>query len=323
MLDHRRPVGEAEGGAQPDLVLVLVRPVPAPLLRLPEHRVREGPLPGQLPDIVGDAVVIEELRGLELPRPSLHPQPEGDPGVDHRLPPQNAGEVLRGDVDVRKDLQVRKPPGPGAGPPAGQGRFFQLLALFAGDLALFEVELVLKAVPPDGHVHILGRVLGGAGAQAVEAQGVLVVLPLVVAVLAAGVELAEHQLPVPPLLLLVPVHRAAPALVLHLHAVVQEAGDGDEAAVALPGLVDGVGEDLKNGVLAALQPVGAKDDPGPLPDTVRPLQGADGLVAVVLCFFRCHRFLRLRLLFSSLTNLWGNSKGISPQAVKRRSCGAG
>ena len=117
----------------------------------------------------------------------------------------------------------------------------QLLALFAHDFALPEAELVLEAVPPDGDVHVVGRVLGGAGAQAVEAQGELVILALVVAVLASGVEFAEDQLPVPAFFLFVPVHRAAPALVLHLHAVIQIARNGNEPAVALPGLVDGVG----------------------------------------------------------------------------------
>ena len=231
---------------------------------------------------------------------SNFPGAEGHPGVDHRLALHDGGEVLRRDVDVGEDLQVRQPPGPGAGPLPGQGGLLQLLALLAQGLALFEVELVLVPVPPHGDVHVGGGVLGGAGAQAVEPQGELVVLPLVVAVLAPGVELAEHQLPVPPLLLLVVVHRAAPALVLHLHAVVQEAGDGDEGAKALPGLVDGVGQNFKHRVLAALQPVGAKNDAGPLADPVGSLQRADGLIAVArLCFFRfCHRFLRKDCIYS-------------------------
>ena len=78
--------------------------------------------------------------------------------------------------------------------------------------------------------------------------------PSLVVVLAAGVQLAEHQLPVELLLLLVPVHRAAPAEVLHLDGVILIPGDGDQGAVALPGLVDGVGQDLKDRVLTALQP---------------------------------------------------------------------
>ena len=79
-----------------------------------------------------------------------------------------------------------------------------------------KVQGVFKAVPPDGDVHVPGGVLGGAGAQAVEPQGIFVVVAGDVVVLAAGVQLAVHQLPVVPLLLLIPVHRAAPARVLHL-----------------------------------------------------------------------------------------------------------
>ena len=126
------------------------------------------------------------------------------------------------------------------------------------------MEAVLKAVPPDGHVHVAGGVLGGAGAQTVEAQGVLVVVAGGVVILAAGVKLAVHQLPVVSLLLFIPVHRAAPARVLHLDGAVRKAGEGDDPAVALPGLVDGVGEDLKDCVLAAVQSVGAENNAGPL-----------------------------------------------------------
>ena len=59
-------------------------------------------------------------------------------------------------------------------------------------------------------------------------------------------------------------------------------------AVALPGLVDGVGQDLKDGVLAALQPVGAENDSGALAHPVRALQRGNGLVIIFLfgvCFW--------------------------------------
>ena len=108
-------------------------------------------------------------------------------------------------------------------------------------LALLEVELVLEAVPPDSDIHVGGGVLRGTGAKAVQAKRILVVAVPVVVVFAAGVELAEDQLPVPLLLFLVPVDGTASPLVLHLDTVVQVAGEGDETAVALPGLVDGVG----------------------------------------------------------------------------------
>ena len=156
---------------------------------------------------------------------------------------------------------------------------------------LLKVEGILLAVPVDGGVKELAGVLGGAAAQSVEAQGVLVVVPAV-AVLPAGVELAEHQLPVVAALGGVPVHRAAPAKVLHLDGLILVPGDDDQVAVALPGLVDGVGEDLKHRVLAPLQGVAAEDDPGPLAHPLRPLEGGDGFIAVLFPFPVpwCHRF---------------------------------
>ena len=285
VLDDRHLVGEAAGDAELHLVLVLVRPVTAPPFGLPVDRVRQGGLSRQLADVVGDAVLIEKFRGVEFSRRGLHPQAEGDARVDHRLALHDAGKILGGDVDVGEYLQIREPAGAGAGLFAGQGGLLELLTLFTHHFALPEVELVLEAVPPDGDVHVVGRILGGAGAQAVEAQGKFIILALVVAVLASGVEFAEDQLPVPAFFLFVPVHRTAPALVLHLHAVVQVAGDGNESAMTLPGLVDGVGEDLKNGVFTALQAVGAEDDPRALSHAVRALQGADRVVAVVRFLF--------------------------------------
>ena len=111
--------------------------------------------------------------------------------------------------------------------------------------------------------------MGGAGAQTVETQGVLVVVAGAVVIFAAGVEFTVHQLPVVALFLFVPVHRAAPARVLHLDGTVGKAGEGDDPAVALPGLVDGVGENFKDRVLAAVQSVGAENNAGPLAHPVR------------------------------------------------------
>ena len=142
------------------------------------------------------------------------------------------------------------------------------------------MEGVFESIPADDGVKVFAGVLGGAGTQAVEAQGVFIVIPAAVLIFAAGIQLAEDQLPVILLLLLVPVHRTAAALVLHFDGLVQVAGDGNEPAVALPGLVDGVGQDLKYRVFAALQPIGAKDDAGAHPDPVGPLQRGDGFVSV-------------------------------------------
>ena len=47
-------------------------------------------------------------------------------------------------------------------------------------------------------------------------------------------------------------------------------------------LINGVAENFKNGVLAALQAVGPEDDSGPFPDPVRPFEGGDRVVAILL-----------------------------------------
>ena len=167
VLDDVHLVGEAAGHTELHLVFRLVRPVPALLLRLPEHRGRQAPLAGQLRHIVHDAVFVEELRLFEPTRLCLVPEPEGDPGVHHRLALHHVGEVLRRDGDVREHVQVGKPAGAGAGFSGlalGQGRLPQL----PHDLAPLKVQGVFKAVPPDGDVHVPGGVLGGAGTQSVE-----------------------------------------------------------------------------------------------------------------------------------------------------------
>ena len=277
-------VGEAQRHAELHLVLRLVRPVASLALRLPEHRLRQGVQPCQLPDVVLDAVFVDELLRLKFSGGRLVFQTERHAGVDHRLPLHHVPVVVRGDVDVREHVQIGQPADGGAGA-LFVARLVADLQL-AHDLAPLKVQAVLLAVPPHGHVHVPGGVLGGAGAKAVQTQGELVVLAVLVVVFAAGVQLAEHQLPVVPPLFFVPVHRAAAPLILHLNGAVGEAGHGDELAVAAPRLVDGVGQDLEHRVLTTLQPVGAEDDPRPLPYPVSPLQA--GYALVVVCALSCH-----------------------------------
>ena len=248
-------IGKAEGGGDFHLVVVHVGPVAAFPLSFPELGHGHGLAVGDLRHIVQDALLIAELRGLKF-AVLFAAEPERDAGVDHRLTLENVEKEFLGDIDIGKHLQIRQPAEFGAGLFAAVGGLFHL----PGNFALFKVELVLKAVPMDDGVEPLGGVLGGAGAQAVETQGVFIVAAGVVLVLAAGVQLTEHQLPVILLFGFVPVHGAAAAEVLHLNGVVGVAGDNDRIAVALSGLVDGVGQDFKNGVFAALQAVGAKNN---------------------------------------------------------------
>ena len=102
----------------------------------PAHRLRQGILPCQLRQIVPDAVLIKEVLRLKLSRRYLAPQAEGDPGVDHGLPPQHLPVVVRRDVDVGEHLQIRQPADGGTGMAALELRHPHL----PGDLAPFKVQ---------------------------------------------------------------------------------------------------------------------------------------------------------------------------------------
>ena len=152
------------------------------------------------------------------------------------------------------------------------------------------MQLVALIVPADDHVHIFRGVLRGAGAQPVQAKGIFIILAVVVFILAAGIHLTEDQLPVVALLVLVPVHGAAAAEILHLDGLVRVSGDGDEIAKALPRLINGIGENLKHGMFAALQPIRAENDRRTLAHAVRTLEHGDAVVAVSICRSLCHMF---------------------------------
>lgn len=144
---------------------------------------------------------------------------------------------------------------------------------------------VLVTVTPNRDVHVLGSVLGRAGAQAVGAEREVVVAALVVVVLAAGVELAEDELPVKALLGRVPVERAATAVILYLNGAIAKGGKGDELAVALACFVNGVGQDLEGGMRAAIESVRAKDDGGAQAYALLVLELADTVVTIVCGVF--------------------------------------
>ena len=280
ILQGAHPVREAEGAGDLHPVLVLVLAVAAPALGLDEMRPGQRILPRQLRHVVHDAVGIEEVLRLKAALGLLEAEAEGDAGVGHRLALQDVVEVLRRDVDVGEDLQVREPARHRAGLLPVRRALAQLLARLAHHAALFKAQVVAEAVAPHRHVHVAGGVLRRAGAQPVQAEGEAVVAAVVVVILAAGVELAVDKLPVPALLPAVPVQRAAAAEVLDLDAPVPVIGQDDQVAVALPRFVDGVGEDLEHRVLAAVQPVRAEDHARTKPDPVRALELRDAVIAV-------------------------------------------
>ena len=284
ILDVADLLAKAEGGGDFQLHLRAVVRIPTPAFRLPVGGHGKGIVPHQLLDVLADAVGVAELLLLEL-FAHLIAELEGDALVHHRLTAQHIPVVFHGDVDIGEHLPVRLPVEPGAGLLPVSGLLFQA-ALVA---TLFKMKVVAIPIPVDGGIEKLGGVLGGAGAKAVETQRILVVLAIF-PVFAAGVHFAEHQLPVVALFLLVIVHRAAPAKVLHLYAEILIPGHQNGVAVTLPGLVDGVGEDLKHSVLAALQIVGAEDHRGALAHPILPLEHGDTGISVLFLFGFCHNF---------------------------------
>ena len=278
-------VGEAERRAHLYLIVRLVFAVTAGGFALAAEHRGQAVLARRLSYIVGDAVLIAPAL---LPRLAgggvfllFVGEVEGQARVDDSLTAEDIFIVAAGDVDVGKDLIVRLPVDDAAGAAALVGLFVQAAHI----LALLEVEVVVEAVAVDVGGHPCRGVLGGAEAQTVQAEAEFIVV-LALAVLAACVHLTEQQLPVVALFPLVPVHGHTAAKVLDDDAAILAAGDIDGVAVAVAGLVDGVGDDLKDGVGAALHAVRAEDDGRALAHTVGPLQRSDAFVAIFL--FSCH-----------------------------------
>ncbi len=269
------PVRERDRSADFHVVLGFVRPVAGLLLRMPELHGGQGVVPGDFLRVVDDPFAVQELRDLKA-RLGLVAERKAEARVHNRLPPQGVKIIFGRDVDIRKHLQVGLPVDSGPRVFAGIRLFFQAAAVFP----VLKMEPVAHPVAADIDVHILRRVLRGAQAEAVQPERVLVALVGVVVVFSAGVQLAEHQLPVIAFLRVVELDRNAPAVVLDLHRIVRIARHDDSAAEALARLVDGIRDDLKNGVLAALDAVGAENHRRAPPHPVGALQSRDTLVAV-------------------------------------------
>jgi len=163
----------------------------------------------------------------------------------------------------------------------------RLLVQLADNATPFKMQGILIPVPIDPSVKELRGILGGTGTQTVEAQGIFVVgSPGTLVILAACVHLAEDQLPVVALLLIVPIHGASSAEVLYLNALICIAGHNDQITVSLTGLVNGIGQDLKDRMLTAYEIIGAENDRRAETDAVFIFQGGNTFVAVAL--FLCH-----------------------------------
>ena len=240
-----------------------------------------------LKHVVLDALGIAKILFGKLAIVTLNAQAEGHVGVDHGLAAHGLAIPVVRDANRGKDLKVGAPLDGGAGTVLVAGLNLECLLLGADNLALLKVQGALVAVTLNRDVHVFGGVLGRAGAQAVGAEREVVVATLVVVILAAGVELAKDELPVKALLGGVPVERAATAVVLYLNRAIAKSGEGDELAVALARLVNGVGQDLEGGMRTTVESVRAKDDGGAQAYALLVLELADTVVTIV-CGVFCH-----------------------------------
>ena len=102
------------------------------------------------------------------------------------------------------------------------------------------MEVVALAVPQHLHIHVFRGILGGAGTQAIKAQGIFVVAVAGAVVLAAGIQLAENKLPVEALFVCVPVQRTATAEVLDLYRFICIARERYDLTVSLARFIYGV-----------------------------------------------------------------------------------
>ena len=281
--------GAREAHARGDLYVVVgqVLAIATATVGLDKERLGEVVGTNLLEHVVLDALGIAKILFGKLTIVTLDTQAEGHVGVDHGLTAHGLAIPIVGNADRGKDLKIGAPLDGGAGTVLVAGLNFECLLFGTDDLALLKVQGVLVTVTPNGDVHVLGSVLSRAGAQAVGAEREVVVAALIVVIFAAGIELAEDELPVKALLGGVPIEWAAAAVILYLDRAIAKGGKGDELAVALARLVNGVGQDLEGGMRAAIEAVRAKDDGGAQAYALLVLELADTVVTIV-CGVFCH-----------------------------------
>ena len=254
-------------------------PVAAARFEMPQDGSGLRGIAGDLGHVVADAVFVVKFRLRKGSVLLLPPEEKPDPGIDDRLPLEHIVVIRPRHVDLREHIEVGQPADHGAGPPL---RFWELFdGILRDRLAAFKGNLADGIALIRLYLEIFRGILCRARAQTIQSERIFIHRTLIVIVVfAARVQLAVDQLPVVFLFALVPIQRYAAAEILDLHGMIAVGGDDHAVAVSLARLIDGVGQDLEDGMLAALQPIGAKDDRRPFPHAVRALEGGDGLFVV-------------------------------------------
>ncbi len=275
ILDQVDLIIEAQSHSSLDLVFRLVGAIAALAAAFKKKRARDALLLVQLADKAQDAFwIVEFLGGAGW----LVKQAEGHSGIDDGLAFQSLLEIVQRDHDVSENVPVCLPFLDRAGlllPDRGLGQATDIIAFF-------EVQIIAEAIAHHRYVEVFGSILGGTGAQAIETEAELIMVPADIVVFAASIQFAVDQLPIVAVFLLIEIERNAATLVFDLERSVAVALDLDQVAMSFPGLVDGIRQDLEKGMLAALQVVGTKNNTWPEADPVSPLQG--GYAGIVVGF---------------------------------------
>ena len=243
-------VGKSQGNAQLHLIIRLILPVSALSLTAPVLDRGQRRFAGNFPDIVCNAIFIEELLLCKGAVCLFLPEHKQQVRVYNCLPPQCVTVVIIRHVNFRKDIQIRHPAGTGAGLLFPCRLFFQAANIFP----FFKVQVVLIAVPNNFHIHIGRCKLGGTQTQAVESQGIGIVV-LAGIIFSSGIQFTVYQFPVIPIFILVKIHRTSTAEVLYFYRVILILRHNNFSAVSCAGFINGIGNDFKNRMGTAIQTI--------------------------------------------------------------------
>ena len=289
----RAALGKAECNLRLQLIFGKVFSVLTLRFKLPESDRRGRDPIRDLGDIIRDTALVEIFGFLKLTRRRLVFQNKTYARIDKGLAAQRGIQKAYGNVDLLENVQIGEPADHRASALSACGdRLFLERSL---RLAFFEFHGGKRCPIIGGNGHICTGILRCGCAKAVQAKRKLVGRAcIIVVVFSARIKLAEYELPVIALFLLIISERNAASEVLHLNGKIQKLLNDNTIAVALSRLVHRVGKNLKKGMLTALKIVRSEDNGRALSDALRTLQGFDTGVIIFCCFGRSLCHLRLR-----------------------------
>ena len=274
-------VGNAEGDICLEFVFVKIGSITSLCFDVPRNGSGQTLVANLLQQIVGNTVFINEFflgKGFVL---LLNVENKGCSGVDHCLTVQGVAEELGGNIDVGKDLEVGAPKNDRTRAFffRGERSFLQ----FTVDLAAAEADTAFYFSVVGFDNHIFRSVLRCARTKTVQAEGVFVcAATAVVFVFTACIKLTVNQIPVPATFGLVPSERNTASVVVNFNASVLKNGNLNFFTVSGLSLVNRVGENFKEGMLASFKSVRAENNRGALSNSVGAFEGFYTLIVILL-----------------------------------------